>query len=214
MDRQQTGDREVSNVERIVKSIADLGGADGMMGMSGPDREDRLIEMMANGAREDTLHMLHTAKHVFELEEITDRLRSLLQTWELSALRAGEGAARISYERARQQIEEGYGAGHDDRQNGDGDLLRAAESYLAAGYKRSDTRKDGPIQLASWPWESSHWNPSHDRVRNLEIAGALIAAEIDRILRARKQKGEKPEQPDFDARNPIEVNVHQERPFA
>jgi hypothetical protein len=32
-----------------------------------------------------------------------------------------------------------------------------------------------------WPWEPESWNPSMDAVRNLEKAGALIAAEIDRL---------------------------------
>jgi hypothetical protein len=33
-----------------------------------------------------------------------------------------------------------------------------------------------------WPWEWSFWKP-RDPVRNLVIAGALIAAEIDRLQR-------------------------------
>lgn len=34
-----------------------------------------------------------------------------------------------------------------------------------------------------WPWEIESWQPSADPIRNLEKAGALIAAEIDRLLR-------------------------------
>jgi len=36
---------------------------------------------------------------------------------------------------------------------------------------------------AAWPWEWDQWKPSLDPIRNLEKAGALIAAEIDRLRR-------------------------------
>lgn len=189
MDR-QTGNREVPATERIMRSIADFGKSDGMMGESRPTMVDRLIEVVADGQREEALHGLHTLNHVFELEEIIDRLRSSLSAWELSALRAGEGAARISYERARQQIEEGYGETHDDDHE-NGELAYAAAAYATG---------DANLNLFPPSW-SPHWKPSDDKVRNLEKAGALIAAEIDRLLRARRQQGEKPEQPDFDARD-------------
>jgi hypothetical protein len=32
-----------------------------------------------------------------------------------------------------------------------------------------------------WPWASRYWKPDADRVRELEKAGALIAAAIDSI---------------------------------
>ena len=35
-----------------------------------------------------------------------------------------------------------------------------------------------------WPWNITWWKPSTDPVRNLTKAGALIAAEIERIQRA------------------------------
>jgi hypothetical protein len=35
----------------------------------------------------------------------------------------------------------------------------------------------------AWPWAEKWWKPSEDQVRNLVKAGALIAAEIDRIQR-------------------------------
>ena len=34
-----------------------------------------------------------------------------------------------------------------------------------------------------WPFEDAAWKPSHDPVKNLVKAGALIAAEIDRLQR-------------------------------
>jgi hypothetical protein len=38
----------------------------------------------------------------------------------------------------------------------------------------------------NWPWDAKWWKPSVDHVRNLVKAGALIAAEIDRMIAARK----------------------------
>ena len=33
-----------------------------------------------------------------------------------------------------------------------------------------------------WPWSETYWNPNpNDRIHNLVRAGALIAAEIDRL---------------------------------
>lgn len=37
-----------------------------------------------------------------------------------------------------------------------------------------------------WPWEANSLKPSRDPVENLVKAGALIAAEIDRLLRLRE----------------------------
>jgi hypothetical protein len=34
-----------------------------------------------------------------------------------------------------------------------------------------------------WPWDQDWWKPSPDPIRNLVKAGALIAAEIDRLQR-------------------------------
>jgi hypothetical protein len=38
---------------------------------------------------------------------------------------------------------------------------------------------------SSWPWDYDWWKPSDDPIRNLTKAGALIAAEIDRLNRLR-----------------------------
>lgn len=39
-----------------------------------------------------------------------------------------------------------------------------------------------------WPWgQDGSWRPSSKPIRNLEKAGAFIAAEIDRLLRAEKE---------------------------
>lgn len=93
-----------------------------------------------------------------------------------------DGMGLIGQERLRQIIEEDYTAEH-DREHLDGDLSAAAVCYAAPEpifVKREDGRG---IQFNDpWPWDIS-WDKrdKHDRVRRLVIAGALIAAEIDKI---------------------------------
>lgn len=46
--------------------------------------------------------------------------------------------------------------------------------------------ENGNVNLpahGAWPWDASWWKPSADPIRNLVKAGALIAAEIDRLQR-------------------------------
>lgn len=42
----------------------------------------------------------------------------------------------------------------------------------------------------SWPWPISTFKPSADPIRNLEKAGALLAAEIDRLQRAKEKNND------------------------
>jgi hypothetical protein len=79
------------------------------------------------------------------------------------------GAERIAAERQRQIQKEGWTSENDDRYK-NGELLRAAICYL----------NNDPT---GWPWDPSWWKPSTP-IRNLEKAGALIAAEIDRKQRS------------------------------
>jgi hypothetical protein len=88
---------------------------------------------------------------------------------------ASPGAARITDERIRQVSGEGWTPEHDDTHT-DGSLVAAAVCYATEG------GSDRPP--VNWPWESSWWKQHVDPVRNLVIAGALIAAEIDRLQRA------------------------------
>ena len=45
--------------------------------------------------------------------------------------------------------------------------------------------------LRLWPWSDKWWKPSDDPVRNLVKAGALLAAEIDRLQRGAPPEGRK-----------------------
>lgn len=82
------------------------------------------------------------------------------------------GHELIAAERIRQVSEEGYDAGH-DKQHTAGELIDAATAYiydtLGYGYAHD-----------YWPFEDAHYKPG-TKIGNLVKAGALIAAEIDRL---------------------------------
>lgn len=81
----------------------------------------------------------------------------------------------IAVERQRQIDVEGWTPEHDDEHT-DGAIAHAAAAYAMSS-------------LDLWPWEARWWKPSADRVRDLVKAGALIAAEIERIRRVGKEGG-------------------------
>ncbi len=90
----------------------------------------------------------------------------------------------IAAERERQINVEGWtperDAAHDDDQ-----MAMAAMCYScppACELRDVVNRKGQPKSPSEWPWDESWWKPSpDDRVRELAKAGALIAAEIDRL---------------------------------
>ncbi len=89
------------------------------------------------------------------------------------------GTDRIAAERKRQIEQEGWTPEHDDEHDG-GELLQAALCYASAA--RYGAIPGEPPH--GWPWESDSWKArSNDAIRNLVKAGALIAAEIDRLQR-------------------------------
>lgn len=89
------------------------------------------------------------------------------------------GLALIAAERERQRTKEGYSSNHDD-QHGNFEMTRSAVAYALHASGRLDADQH-------WPFGSCEWKPSAgDPVRDLVKAGALIAAEIDRIQRLQK----------------------------
>lgn len=102
------------------------------------------------------------------------------------------GASRIVLERHRQIFEELYTLDYDAENHKENELVRAALCYayagwtLAAGGTAREVRANPKIAVL-WPWPQAHWKPAEDAERNLEKAGALIAAEIDRLERVRRQ---------------------------
>lgn len=91
------------------------------------------------------------------------------------------GIEIISDERNRQLQVEGYTPEHDDKHDL-GELSAAAAAYAlrSAGCSGADEC----IGDEWWPFEWEDWKPSENRVEMLAKAGALIAAEIDRINRS------------------------------
>lgn len=88
------------------------------------------------------------------------------------------GCQIIAAERKRQIEVEGWTADHDAK-HVCGELTDAAVCYAIRGYWR--TRYDSFLK-ALWPWDSEYWKPTQDdRIKELTKAGALIAAEIDRL---------------------------------
>ena len=93
------------------------------------------------------------------------------------------GAGLIAAERDRQRTAEAFDAKHDAAHQW-GELRDAAICYVQAANAHSP-------QEFRWPWDSGCWKPK-DRIRNLVRAGALIAAEIDRLEAAALAAQEQP----------------------
>lgn len=112
-----------------------------------------------------------------------------------------DGVELIAAERQRQVTDEGWDAEHDAEHIG-GEISGAAASYAAAAHRQiaenfvdnaclrplSATYHEAIRPAQTWRWGEAWWKPSGDPVRNLAKAGALIAAEIDRILRERQSE--------------------------
>lgn len=100
------------------------------------------------------------------------------------------GAILIAEERVRQVAEEGWLAAHDD-EHVTGEMASAAIVYVLHGRHASaypDLPRPTPgVYLGEpgrlWPWADGWLKLSDDPIPNLIKAGALIAAEIDRLQR-------------------------------
>ena len=94
------------------------------------------------------------------------------------------GIESIAAERKRQIEEEGWTIEHDDEHE-DGELAKAASCYAWIA-SQSDKVRDafGDDPPLAWPdqWGIHWWKPK-DLRSDLVRAGALIAAEIDRLDR-------------------------------
>jgi hypothetical protein len=97
-----------------------------------------------------------------------------------------QGAWLICEEHRRQVETEYFGDAHDDEHT-NYELSRAACCYAQMGRGGPYSHPDPKNPPHDWPWDA-FWKPSADPVTNLVKAGALIAAEIDRIMRMRALK--------------------------
>lgn len=94
-----------------------------------------------------------------------------------------EGIERIAAERKRQVDKEGWTPGH-DATHGCDELAWAAVCYAAPTpvltmFPVSTRHRPLDQPIDPWPWDKE-WDKrgKHSRIRQLEIAGALIAAKI------------------------------------
>lgn len=84
------------------------------------------------------------------------------------------GIELIAEERQRQIEKEGWTSEHDAKHK-NGELAHAAATYAM-------TDLYGDYVPNTWPFEKSWYKPTpNNRIRELQKAGALIAAEIDRL---------------------------------
>lgn len=118
------------------------------------------------------------------------------------------GIERITAERIRQVHEEGWSLRHDDRHETD-ELARAALCYatphrdrdevpvrqgqLGEGWESCSVGEAEFFIPEAWPFSPTDWKPSGgvsaaDRLRELAMAGALIAAEMDRLERSMERR--------------------------
>lgn len=114
------------------------------------------------------------------------------------------GIERIAAERQRQIEKKGWTAEHDDEHTDHSLALAAALYATPTALVVQDLRDEEIAAHDPWPWDDSwdnrpRFSDTHRlmdadsqgvtaRIRCLEKAGALIAAEIDRLLRAHPSK--------------------------
>lgn len=101
----------------------------------------------------------------------------------------------IAAERRRQVEQEGWTSTHDDKHDA-GELALGAACYALESAGRGSVEYrlgNGGLNCnvdalgLYWPWDSKDWKPG-EPIRDLVKAGALIAAELDRRLRAGETK--------------------------
>ena len=101
------------------------------------------------------------------------------------------GVDLIAIERQRQIDVEGWTPEHDDEHT-HCELIDASLCHAGVAGSQlldADGGEEAKVEMMkqAWPWDRDWWKPSSDPVINLVKAGALIAAEIDRLQRAAAQ---------------------------
>lgn len=105
-------------------------------------------------------------------------------------MRLATGAELIERERQRQVQDEQWSRDHDDNHVHHELVLAAVQYALPDSHRAVMSESEAllrnmkPGVPINWPWTDESWKPSpEDRRRELVKAGALIAAEIDRLTR-------------------------------
>lgn len=124
----------------------------------------------------------HDMVPIISIEHSSDRHVHAVEVMD----RYGHGVDLIACERMRQIGNEGWTPSHDDEHD-DGEMANAAACYAIVDHQRSLMLNSNNQTIISriWPFAIKWWKPTpDDRIRELAKAGALIAAEIDRLKRS------------------------------
>ena len=104
----------------------------------------------------------------------------------------------IAQEYGRQMREQGWSAAHNDELR-DAELSRAGAAYAttaAIQIRIGGTGRDFRFGVGDFPcqwFKAGGWQPSDDPERNLAVAGAYIARELDRLRRQKTKRAVPPE---------------------
>jgi uncharacterized coiled-coil protein SlyX len=150
-------------------------------------------ELVANAAREllaarspasdsqssERIAELETelASHRSEIARLNTVIVNQRAGWE-NASTAGLG---VLAERARQKRLEGYDDNHDD-EHSSSELSSAAAAYILDAIDRAKGGEGYATPPSMWPWSVQDWRRK-PVYRQLEVAGALIIAEQERLDR-------------------------------
>lgn len=130
--------------------------------------------LLASGRR--CIESNKPAQAVAEFEAVMNAIRAELD----SGPDYMRGICAFAAERVRQVTVEGCTTTHDINQHTAEDLAAAARSYmnLALAQLGPEVLHDASLPQ-DWPWSPDWWKPSTPQ-RNMEKAGALLAAAYDR----------------------------------
>lgn len=103
---------------------------------------------------------------------------------ELLARFFGPGVLEIAAERLRQQSGEGFSPDFDAKVNARGELAEAAGCYAHAAAEATTPAGVSRYVPGDWPWGDAAWKPKPTVFANAVRAGALLAAELDRLAAA------------------------------
>lgn len=194
------GDTQKSALEQVGQALADIQAAmDDASSAPAPSSREPVIGLPTEArkiADEIMMNFRVGADHHFSNAEAMMIERICHEVATRSAAMTSKAIADIAAERDRQINAEGWSAEHDDEHK-NGEMASAAGAYCQSAARpllyRQTPGTAWTIPMC-WPlqWAKLWWKPRNPRA-DLVRAGALIAAEIDRLDRidalARNDRG-------------------------
>jgi hypothetical protein len=139
------------------------------------------LQRMINRIKDSNLNDEEKTSFAIALSTIRDCVE-IERGAECINLKKLDGVALIEKERLRQIEKKGYTKERDLAGNSNEQLARGAACYALPMEIRSSFFNLGMAHLF-WPWAAKRFKPTPKaRIRELEKAGALAAAKIDRLL--------------------------------